>query len=149
MDTIEDEYHKLSGMFETTEGRQIIDNLWFCATNHEKREGHWYKKSYGMGDKVSGLAIDLHRGKHLITPPGYDHDSAYFELISEIVSTVHDCEFVVHKGWLSQIDGWTHPFIFMSVGLLVTGTDTQLEEYILKHRLGLPLNSLYKRSLGT
>ena len=149
MENIQDEYQKLSKMFETTEGRQTIEELWLHATNYEKRmDGHWYKKSVGMGEKISGFAIDISRRKHRISPPGYDHASAYYELAKEVVSTIDDYELVIFNGWLSQIEGWSYPFIFME-GMLRQEIVIQLEEYIFEYKLGLPLNSLYHISFQT
>lgn len=149
MSCIREEYERLCRAFVDKDSRRKIDELRWEATNYEKKEnGHWYKKGAGMGDKVSGFAIDIISGRYLVSPPGADHSEAYRSLIQRAVELgrsesrpLDSIEDQIFKGWLVKIDDWEYRLCVIS-GLCDDEQRETVEEWVLEKGIGLPLNRL-------
>jgi hypothetical protein len=147
------EYGMLQDFVTTKEGWDQIDELWMIGTDYIKDEqGDWIKARDSVGEKCTGIAIDLKTWEVVNGRKGGDRSFAYNYLVDKILK--ESCELLsvgkieerVVKVYIIDVTGsdWNHPLALiqdwqnLDIKKLV-----EIEEKIIELEIGLPLVGLF------
>lgn len=144
-----DEFARLQTTLISPAEWQRVEDAWMIALNYEKRDGEWLKKEASAGDRVTGFAIDPVTKKYEIGEPGRNHNYPRILLIKRLIderdTISYDEGERVFSGHIAQIDGWGFPFL--QIHGIWELQHEELEAFILKKGLGLPIRGLLQRKL--